>query len=88
MCQPGRPLPHGLSHDGSPAFAPFQSAKSGGVLLLLAGLDARAGEQRVLRAMRELAVVVLRGDAVVDVRPLALRRRGLVRVALLDQAAR
>ena len=29
----------------------------GGVLLLLAGLDARAGEQRILRAVRELAVV-------------------------------
>ena len=30
ICQPGLPLPHGLSHDGSPGFAPFQSAKSAG----------------------------------------------------------
>ena len=30
MCQPGRPGPHGLSHDGSPGFAAFQSAKSRG----------------------------------------------------------
>ena len=30
MCQPGRPGPHGLPHDGSPGFAAFQSAKSMG----------------------------------------------------------
>ena len=30
MCQPGRPLPHGLSHAGSPGFAAFHSAKSSG----------------------------------------------------------
>ncbi len=30
MCQPGRPLPHGESHDGSPGFADFHSAKSAG----------------------------------------------------------
>ena len=30
MCQPGRPCPHGESQDGSPGFAPFQSAKSSG----------------------------------------------------------
>ncbi len=28
MCQPGRPSPHGLSHDGSPGLADFHSAKS------------------------------------------------------------
>ena len=28
MCQPGRPGPHGLSHEGSPGFAAFHSAKS------------------------------------------------------------
>mmetsp|Transcript_20993 Transcript_20993/g.65938 ORF Transcript_20993/g.65938 Transcript_20993/m.65938 type:complete len:285 (-) Transcript_20993:20-874(-) len=28
MCQPGRPAPHGDSQLGSPAFAPFHSAKS------------------------------------------------------------
>ena len=33
MCQPGRPLPHGLSQKGSPGFADFQSAKSSGLFL-------------------------------------------------------
>ena len=28
MCQPGRPGPHGLSHQGSPGLEDFQSAKS------------------------------------------------------------
>ena len=28
MCQPGRPGPIAVSHDGSPGFGPFQSAKS------------------------------------------------------------
>ena len=30
MCQPGRPLPHGLSQAGSPGFAVFHRAKSPG----------------------------------------------------------
>jgi hypothetical protein len=30
MCQPGRPGPHGLGHDGSPGLTPFHSAKSRG----------------------------------------------------------
>ncbi len=30
MCQPGRPAPHGLGHEGSSGFAAFQSAKSSG----------------------------------------------------------
>ena len=32
MCQPGRPSPQGLGHDGSPGFAAFHMAKSPGVL--------------------------------------------------------
>ena len=28
MCHPGRPLPHGESHAGSPGFDAFQRAKS------------------------------------------------------------
>ena len=28
MCHPGRPLPHGESHDGSPGFDIFHKAKS------------------------------------------------------------
>ena len=30
MCQPGRPMPHGLFHAGSPGFCAFQRAKSMG----------------------------------------------------------
>ena len=34
MCQPGRPAPHGESHDvSSPGFVAFQSAKSCGARL-------------------------------------------------------
>src|SRR5688572_17219740 len=33
MCQPGRPLPHGESHDGSFGLADFHSAKSAGLRL-------------------------------------------------------
>ena len=47
MCQPGRPAPQGLGHDGSPGLAPFQSAKSCGL---------HVGEA----AVREFAV---RGEA-------------------------
>ena len=28
MCQPGRPLPHGLSHAGSPAFSPLSTTQN------------------------------------------------------------
>lgn len=28
MCQPGRPIPQGEGHEGSPGFDAFQSAKS------------------------------------------------------------
>ena len=31
MCQPGRPLPHGESHSGSPTLEAFHRAKSFGV---------------------------------------------------------
>ncbi len=34
MCQPGRPLPQGLSQDGSPSLALFHRAKSPGLRLL------------------------------------------------------
>ena len=33
VCHPGRPGPHGESHDGSPALAAFQSTKSMGARL-------------------------------------------------------
>ena len=34
MCQPGRPLPQGLSHAGSPGLADFHKAKSPAIALL------------------------------------------------------
>ena len=37
MCQPGRPGPQGLSHDGSPGFERFQRAKSPGCRLSVEG---------------------------------------------------
>ena len=37
MCQPGRPMPQGLSHDGSPGFDSFQRTKSPGYSLLSPG---------------------------------------------------
>lgn len=32
MCHPGRPLPQGESHEGSPGFDAFHNAKSAGAL--------------------------------------------------------
>ena len=42
-CQPGRPGPHGVSQDGSPGLAPFQSAKSRGSRLASLGSVSSAG---------------------------------------------
>ena len=81
-----------------PAFAPgavprrlaglraLPQGEVGSGLLVFAGIDTRAREERVLGAMRKLAVIGLRGDAVVDVGPLAVLRRGRVGVALFDEA--
>ena len=41
-CQPGRPGPHGVSQDGSPGLAPFQSAKSRGSRLWLSSTSSAA----------------------------------------------
>ena len=56
MCQPGRPVPHGESHCGSPGLAAFHSTKSSGSRLRLVDLDALAGAQVVERLAGELAV--------------------------------
>src|SRR5437763_13041425 len=56
------------------------------VLLVFGWVDARSRQQRVLRAVRELAVVILRADAIVHVRPFAQIRRRFVREALVDEA--
>ena len=86
MCQPGRPLPHGLSQKGSPGFAAFHSAKSSGLfreveraLLALVDLDARAGVELFEALLRELAVLGEARHAEVDV---AVRFIG---VALFDK---
>ena len=80
MCQPGRPGPQGLSHDGSPGLAAFQRAKSAGCSFCSPGLDARAGHHRVQAAVRELPVVLLGRHPEVNV---AVGRIG---EALLHQA--
>ena len=57
MCQPGRPLPHGLSHPGSSPEDCFHSTKSSG--LLLVGVDGNAGARPLLveLAARQRAVI-------------------------------
>ena len=57
MCQPGRPGPHGLSHDGSPGFAAFPQGEVAGIALLIADLDPGAGLQLLRVAVAQLAVV-------------------------------
>ena len=74
------PLPHGLSQNGSPGLAAFQSAKSSRILLALVDLDPRAGQHIVEVAVRELAVIRVGCDAEVDI---AVGRVGVV---ALDQA--
>ena len=80
MCQPGKPLPHGLSHSicrFSPGGENFHSAKSVG-LALLAELDALAGFEPVDVEAREIAVVGLLRRVEVD----AVGRAVRVAVAL------
>ena len=50
MCQPGRPLPHGESHAGSPGLAAFQSAKSIGLRLARRPRPARPPTRAARRA--------------------------------------
>ena len=57
MCQPGRPLPHGLSQPGSPRLGGLPEREVERVALALADVDARAGASRSsIVAVRELAV--------------------------------
>ena len=77
MCQPGRPRPHGESHDvSSPGLFAFQSAKSRGSSLSGFG---SCSSHLVRPLARELAVVREARDAEVDVAV------DLVREAALDQ---
>ena len=41
-CQPGRPRPHGVGHDGSPGLAAFHSAKSRGSRLRVSPTESPA----------------------------------------------
>ena len=82
MCQPGRPGPQGLSQYGSPGLAPFHRAKSPGLRLLVAHLDAGPGFELLRIAMAQLAVVLVPAHVEVDV---AVRpgRRTLVDQSLM-----
>lgn len=66
MCQPGRPLPHGLSHAGSPGLAAFHSAKSSG-LRLRSSTSIRARLHLLHAAPRQLAVFGELVDLKVDI---------------------
>ncbi len=81
MCQPGRPLPQGLSHEGSPGLAFFHSAKSAGERLRSA-VSPPSPCMLADVAMAELAVFGILGHVEVDV---AFR---FVGVAFLDQGLR
>ena len=80
ICQPGRPGPQGLSHDGSPGFDRFQRAKSPGWCLSDRRLDPRAGQQVLGVAVAELAVLGCLAHVEVDV------ARRFVSEPLIDQA--
>ena len=80
MCQPGRPLPQGLSQEGSPGLAFFQSAKSAGERLR-STVSPPSPCMLADVAMAELAVFGILGDVEVNV------SFGLVGVALLNQAS-
>ena len=67
MCQPGRPGPQGLSHDGSPGRAPFPQGEVHGVFLVLVYLDAAARLHPLQRAVAELAVAIAALHAEEDV---------------------
>src|SRR6476646_4295659 len=61
MCQPGLPLPHGESHDGSPGLAAFHSTKSSGSSFA----SSTSTRARVLS--RQAPIALERGHVVVDV---------------------
>ena len=53
MCQPGRPAPHGLGHDGSPGLAPFPpaplTARAVPAVLQIFRVDGRPPRSRLCR---------------------------------------
>ena len=94
MCQPGRPGPQGLSHDGSPGFEPFQRAKSPGCRFSDDRLDPGAGLQLLGVAVAELAVLGGPGDVEVDVaaggvgEPLSIRPWVIAMISAMCSVAR
>ena len=63
MCQPGRPRPQGLSQPGSLGVGGLPQHEVAGIALVGRDIDARAGQQLVRAAARELAVVGEAADA-------------------------
>ncbi len=81
MCQPGRPLPHGLFPGRLAGLGGLPQGEVHRMFFGLLDFDARAGLHVVELAARELAVVLILGDAEIDIAV-----RGGVGVALVDQA--
>ena len=52
MCQPGRPAPIAVSHEGSPGFGPFQSAKSRTSSLAYSSASTRSPTRRLATSRR------------------------------------
>ena len=83
MCQPGRPSPTSVVHDGSPGLGPFHSAKSRTSSLPYSSAATRSPERAAPGSSRaSLPYAGQDGDAEED-RPVV----GAVRVALLEQLA-
>ncbi len=80
MCQPGRPLPQGLSQKTSPGLAAFHRAKSSGFSFSSSIFDARTGLHIFQFAAREPAVILIFVHAEVDIAVF-----GGVGIALVDQ---
>ena len=84
MCQPGRPGPIAVSHDGSPGFGPFHSAKSRTSSLPYSSASTRSPDPELLGVEAgEAAVGGPRGDPEEDRAVL-----GPVGVAALEQRLR
>ncbi len=82
MCQPGRPGPIAVSHEGSPGFGAFHSAKSRALSLSYSSTSTRAPSSMPAKSfLRQLAVLGERRDAEI-VRAVL----GLVGVALRPPA--
>jgi len=67
MCHPGRPGPHGLSHQGSPGLAAFQSTKVGDrIPFIFIGIHGGSGLHPLAIQVGQTAILGKSCDAVVD----------------------